>query len=260
MVDQFMVDTANFSYFKVVVRNKRPFLIRSMLKEDIEPCLELMAQCHENYHPMMICLKFNKEVYMELLRRRIESVIDEDMCIVCVDIQTKKIAGVCLGSDAKTKSGPNTDDLLQKYPEFKYYREVVSGFNRKYPQYYHPKEAGVVGYPFYLTVHPEFQSFGHATQILKAILDEHPKYLRYTYLVSGAVSNHTLKIGYKLNQSLGTRVFRVADAVEYETFQSSDGTKPFANIREELAKRNMEPEHLYFTFVIWERAPLLPKL
>lgn len=255
-----MVDTANFSYFKVVVRNKRPFLIRSMLKEDVEACVEIMAQCHENYHPIMLCLKFDKEIYMEMLRRRIQSVIDEDMSVVCVDVQTKKIVGVCLGSDLYSNNAPKYDDLLKKYSEFGYYREVVSEFPKKYPQYYKPKEPGLVATPFYLTVHPKFQSFGLATQILKAIIDEHPRFLQYTYLIAGAVSNHTLKIGYKLNQVLGSRVFRVADAVEYETYKCADGTKPFAKIKEELSRRGMEPEHLFYTFMIWERAPLRPKL
>ena len=131
-----MIDpTTNFSYFKVVVRSKRPFLIRSMLREDIEPCVELMTTCHENFHPIMMCLKFNKEIYMELLRRRIESVIDEDMCVVCVDIQTKKLAGVCLGSDCKPKKTVNSDDLYEKYPEMKCYLEILRIFNSKYPEY-----------------------------------------------------------------------------------------------------------------------------
>src|SRR5689334_10842089 len=109
-----MINTSNFSYFKVVVRNKRPFLLRSMLDEDIEPCVELMTACHEVYHPVMICLKFNKEIYMEMLRRRIQSVIAEDLSIVCIDIQTKKIVGVCLGTDLNSKNTKNNDDLFQK--------------------------------------------------------------------------------------------------------------------------------------------------
>mmetsp|Transcript_36167 Transcript_36167/g.42281 ORF Transcript_36167/g.42281 Transcript_36167/m.42281 type:complete len:257 (+) Transcript_36167:41-811(+) len=256
-----MINTPNFSYFKVVTRNKRPFLIRSMLKEDIEPCVELMAACHENYHPIMICIKFNKEIYTEMLRRRIHSVIDQDMSLVCVDVQAKKIIGVCLGSDVASRGGGKSmEDLFQKYPEFKHYREIVAVFDKKFAEYYKPSGPGKVAYPFYLTVNPKYQSFGLATHILKAVIEEHPKYLPYDVIIGGAVSNHTPKIGYKLNQMVPSRVFRVADACEYETFVSSDGTKPFANIKEELTKRNMEPEHLYYTLVLWERPSLKPKL
>lgn len=255
-----MIHTNNFSYLKVAVVSKKLFLIRSMLKEDIEPCVDLIVNCHESYHPMMICLNFNKKLYSELIRRKIQSVIDEGLSIVCLDLTSKKIVGVCLGCDALTQDNGECDDILQQYPEYRYYQELMGVFSKKYPKYFSPETRGISCIPFNLTIEQKYQSFGLATEILKVIVDEHPKYCRYSYLLTNAMSDHAVKFCYNLCKIQNYRVFHVIDAIESEKWKSSDGKRPFSNIKYELTKRGLEPEHIFYKFILWERAPIKPKL
>jgi len=230
-----------YTYYKEYTSPKdasKQFIIRSMVLADVEEAVKLMVETHEVCHPIMVCIPYNKEIYTEMLTRLVSTTVVDDLSTAIFDKETNKMVGVIYAQDLFSKRVDNSD-LVLKWPEFRPYVECIAAFKGKHEKLLTVKGPNEGVNVFYMTVRMDYQTHGLGTKLVFAITD-HPKLTPYPHITGIAVSSFTVKIVDKL-KSLGYDTF--LDTVEYDTFKDSTGTCPFANIKEELKKRNLSEDH-----------------
>jgi len=236
-----------YTYYREFTSPKDPqkhFIIRSIDKSELDTVAELITDVHIASHPVTINLPIiRRDVLISIMRTLVGSVIDQDLSVVAIDKATGKIVGFMGGYDnAKPWQMPNMDE---QYPEFLPLIKCLGVFKERYPQYFNLKEEKKVAHLFFLVVDVEYQGYGLATGILQVVKD-HSKLLEFDVLEGDAASKYSLSMLQKLD-------FKVVDSVEYEKLETAEGEHPFKDIKENLKKKNLSQEHLYFSFCVLDR-------
>ena len=218
------------------------FIIRSFQEIDLDETAKLIADIHESHHPAMINVpNIKKDIQIATLKGLIESIRDQDLSVVVLDYNTQKIIGFMGVYDiAKPMTLPK--ELQGAWPEVDPFIECLSIFDTKYAEFRHLKEEKKLAHLFFLVTHPDYQGQGLATNIMK-IIEDHPKLLEFKMFDADAASNYSQKLMEKFG-------FKVLETIEYEAMQTSTGEHPFKDIRENLRRKNLSEDHLYYSYCI----------
>ena len=237
------METIKYTYyqeFKSKKREQQTFIIRSLKESDLQEVVELAVEVNISFNPVTINFPIiSMDEYKKQVYENISSSIDQDMSVVVVDINKNKIIGY-MGARDNSKFYK-----ISTISGFEPFAECLGIFRKKFPQYYEFNEEKKSANLYNLIVNKDYQGIGIASEIVNVVY-YHPKLKIYNIIEASAASSFSLKIF----KNLG---FKVIDTIELETMETSRAEHPFKNIKDNLQKKLLSSDHIYFSLVILDR-------
>ena len=203
------------------------FTIKQLEERDIDEASACLSEAFSSREMITNHFQIKYSLLYEGIKKDLQRALDANLCLVCQDKTTEKIAGVIYYEDLNEVLDPKIcqnhteqDEDWSKLDEFyQYLYSFISPFAE-------PKERNDVLLCKKFAVAKEFESLGVASNLMFAARYIHPrttKAKRRVMIISSEKSyNFALKHGYKLIKKL--------DFKDSELFQNMDSDSKLGNI------------------------------
>lgn len=239
----------DFSYKVKVGTNKtRKFVIRPYTEDRLEDIIDQAVEVFTEGEPIGVYLGFTKEMYYKLMRPVIQRSFEENLGVVCYDIETGKVALVAIAYDAYNASinpvfpestDPRVVNLFEVFAAAEQDDSVA------------PKKFNDLIDLWVVACSKEFQGYGLAKAVLEWMPRYHPLLSQSRVIKMTASHPRTKAIidkqGWLTKKSLNLREYK-----------NSKGEAVFKNIKEDFEKQGFLKNYTHIHYAILRK--IAPKL
>lgn len=234
--------------FKMI--NQKPYLIRSIHKEDLKAVVRRIAYTRMESHPEIAILRnISLEKVEGFLYDRFAAIVSQDLSMCVVDPETDRIVAAIFGEDAAVP--PQAQYNEKKWPEFKEFIESDSLIRKTFPKIFAPKIYGVSINLVCLWSDPECKDKDVMSSLALALL-QHPRILTYTQIACIFVIPDMEALAKVIPNAFILKKINFAD------LKDGYGNYYYRPIMHKFEEKGFSPESLRFlVFVIKNLTPLL---
>lgn len=251
-----------YSIFQTFTRSHLVFTLRALEREDIRNCVDFLVEAHKAHNPLLLCLDVDPLVYRDYLEAVMNEIVADGLCLVLLDRDNRKIAGVLLCCEAANHPSFVLDSKssFAKTSDLKPFLEILWQFPKETKTALSHKMTSHSAYILNVTIRCEYHRFDLTQKLINFVLFEHPNYLKFNWICMDSLSTHTQDLGFKLNDTLKSQYFQVVQQTDIRFWTNNEGQRPFINLKEKLAQQHIGAEHAALSNICWKGPALRAKL